>query len=156
MVVTRSDRRGKAKLVQPNNREQATVIKYINISGWCIPLFIIIKGTYHLSNQTIESGFPNDWVVKPTPSKWTNNKTGLDWIQYFNRYTKSRSTGVHRMLIINGHESYISVEFNEYYKVNNIITISMPVYSSHILQLLDVGLYSPLKSAYGHQISLFI
>ena len=77
-------------------------------------------------------------------------------VQANNKHTKSRSTGVHRMLIINGHESYMSAEFNKYCKVNNIITISMPVHLSHILQLLDVGLYSPLKSAYNHQISLFI
>ena len=55
MVVTRSDRRRKAKSVQPGNREWAIVIEYINTLGWCIPPFVIIKGIYHLSNWTIES-----------------------------------------------------------------------------------------------------
>ena len=150
IVVTRSDRRGKAKSVQPGNREQAIVIEYINSSGWCIPLFVIVKGTYHLSNWTTESGFPDDQVIKPTPNEGTNNETGLDWIQHFNKHTKSRSTGVHRMLIIDNYESYMSAEFNKYCKVNNIITISIPTYSSHILQSLDVGLYSPLKLAYNY------
>ena len=60
------------------------------------------------------------------------------------------------MLIIDGHESHISAEFDEYCKVNNIVTVSMPAHSSHLLQPLDVGLYSPLKPAYGYQINLFI
>ena len=60
MVVTRSDRCGKAKLVQPGNREWATVIECINLLNWYIPSFVIIKGTYHLSNWTTESGFPDD------------------------------------------------------------------------------------------------
>ena len=156
MVVTRSDRREKAKSVQPGNREWATVIECINSSGWCIPPFVIVKGVYHLSNWTTESGFPDDWVIKPTPNGWTNNETGLDWIQHFDKHTKSRSTGGYRMLIIDGHESHISAEFDQYCKDNNIITVSMPAHSSHILQPLDVALYSPLKRAYDHQINLFI
>jgi hypothetical protein len=32
----------------------------------------------------------------------------------------------------------------------------MPPHSSHLLQPLDVALYSPLKHAYGNQINLFI
>ena len=50
----------------------------------------------------------------------------------------------------------MSVEFNNYYKLNNIITISMPAHLSHLLQLLDVGIFLSLKAAYGHQINLFI
>ena len=45
MVVTRSDRRGKAKSVQPGNREWATVIECINAKGWCIPPFVVIQGS---------------------------------------------------------------------------------------------------------------
>lgn len=78
MVVTRADRRGKAKSVQPGNQEWATVIECINAKGWCIPPFVIIQGAYHLANWTTESGFPGDWVIKPTPNGWTDNETSLD------------------------------------------------------------------------------
>ncbi|MBD4413537.1 hypothetical protein GUG95_20060, partial [Xanthomonas citri pv. citri] len=44
----------------------------------------------------------------------------------------------------------------QYCKDNKIITISMPPHSSHLLQPLDVALYSPLKRAYGDEINLFI
>ena len=60
------------------------------------------------------------------------------------------------MLIIDSHENHISAEFDEYCKVNNIVTVSIFIYSFYLLQLLDVGLYSFLKPAYGYQINFFI
>jgi hypothetical protein len=55
-------------------------------------------------------------------------------------------------LILDGHESHHSDEFEEYCKENNIITLCMPPHSSHLLQPLDVGCFSPLKKAYGRHI----
>jgi hypothetical protein len=156
MVVTRSDRHGKAKSIQPGNREWATVIECINAKGWCIPPFVIVQGAYHLANWTTESGFPPSWIIKPTPNGWTDNETGLDWIRHFDKHTKQRAKGVYRMLILDGHESHVSAEFEQYCKEHNIIPISMPPHSSHLLQPLDVGLFSPLKRAYGDEINLFI
>lgn len=156
MVVTRVDRRGKAKSVQPGNREWATAIECINASGLWIPPFVIVQGAYHLASWATESGFPNDWVIKPTPNRWTDNETGLEWIKHFNKHTKPKRDADYRMLIIDGHESHVSAEFDQYCKNNKIITVSMPPHSSHLLQPLDVALYSPLKRAYGDEINLFI
>ena len=78
MIITRLNRHEKAKSIQPNNQEWATIIECINASSWCIPPFIIVKGTYHLSNWTTDSGFLDNWVIKPTANRWINNKTGLD------------------------------------------------------------------------------
>ena len=50
MVVTRSDRRGKRKRIQPGNREWATAIACINAEGRDIPPFLVVKGTVHLAN----------------------------------------------------------------------------------------------------------
>jgi hypothetical protein len=60
------------------------------------------------------------------------------------------------MLVLDGHESHHSFEFETYCKDNNIITLCLPPHSSHLTQPLDVGLFSPLKRAYGDQINLFI
>ena len=60
------------------------------------------------------------------------------------------------MLIIDNHNNYIFIKFNEYCKFNNIIIINMFAYSFHLLQLLNVGLYLFLKFAYNCQINLFI
>ena len=55
-------------------------------------------------------------------------------------------------MILDGHESHHSTEFELYCQQNNIITLCMPPYSSHLLQPLDVGCFGPLKQAYGRQV----
>jgi hypothetical protein len=73
------------------------------------------------------------------------------WLKHFNAYTKERSVGTHRLLVIDGHESHNSLDFRQYCKDNRILTIGMPPHSSHLLQPLDVGCFAPLKKAYGRQ-----
>jgi hypothetical protein len=55
------------------------------------------------------------------------------------------------LLVIDGHESQNSLEFQQYCKDNKIITLCMPLHLSHLLQPLDVGCFLPLKKAYGRQ-----
>jgi hypothetical protein len=156
MVVTRADRRGRGKAVQPGNREWATAIACINGEGWSIPPFLIVQGVNHLANWYTEGGLPHDWVIKPTSNGWTNNETGLEWIKHFDKHTAARAKGPYRMLVLDGHESHESAQFQEYCKTHNIITLGLPPHSSHLTQPLDVGCFSVLKRAYGRQLEIFI
>jgi hypothetical protein len=54
---------------------------------------------------------------------------------------------------MDGHESHNSHKFHKYCKEEKIIVLCMPPHSSHLLQPLDVGCFSPLKRAYGDEIS---
>ena len=49
LVVTRLERRGRLKAIQPGNREWVTLIAAINAAGWTIPPFLVFAGQYHLS-----------------------------------------------------------------------------------------------------------
>jgi len=60
------------------------------------------------------------------------------------------------MLVLDGHESHESVEFQDYCKSHNIVTLGLPAHSSHLTQPLDVGCFSVLKRMYGWQIEGFI
>ena len=117
-----------------------------------MPPFIIIAGKNHLISWYKNSGFPNDWVIAITENSWTINERGIDWIQHFEKYTKSRSIGGYRLLVLDGYKSHYSDEFEEYYKEHNIITLCIPAHSSHLLQPLDIGCFGPLKKAYSQQI----
>jgi hypothetical protein len=64
--------------------------------------------------------------------------------------------GAHRLLILDGHESHHSLEFQELCKENDIYTLCMPPHSSHLLQPLDVGCFSLLKRAYSREIEALI
>jgi hypothetical protein len=152
VVVTRAERRAKAKTVQPGNREWATVIQGVCADGWCMPPFILLKGAVHLASWYSETDLPADWVIRTTPNGWTDNETGLEWIRHFDKHTAARRVGAWRMVVLDGHESHYSAEFERFCKDKNIIPLYMPPHSSHLLQPLDVGLFAPLKRAYGRQI----
>ncbi len=152
MVVTSSERRGRPKLAQPGNREWVTGIQGINSQGWAIPPFIIVAGQHHLTNWYEDSTLPPDWVIATTHNGWTTNEKGVEWIQHFEKHTKARTCGTYRLLIMDGHESHHSTEFELFCKDHNIITLCMPPHSSHILQPLDIGCFGPLKKAYGREI----
>ncbi|RYN80126.1 hypothetical protein AA0117_g3420 [Alternaria alternata] len=100
LVVTRSERRGRPKAIQPGNR--------------------------------------------------------VAWLKHFNAYTKTRVVSARRLLVLNGHKSHHSLEFQELCKENNIYTLCMPPHSSHLLQPLDVGCFSPLKRAYSREVESLI
>jgi hypothetical protein len=130
------------------------VIQGVGVTGFCVPPYIVVAGKYHLSTWYEDDTIPRDWRIATSPNGWTMNEIGFDWIQHFDRYTKTRKSGGYRILFKDGHESHHSLEFELYCKENNIITLCMPPYSSHILQPLDVGCFGPLKKAYGRQVEL--
>ena len=157
IVVTQADQKGRCKKVQSGNKEWATAIACINIEGCDILPFLIVKDAYHLANwYSREDALPNDWVVKSTYNGWTNNETGLEWIQHFQKHTIERTRGGYRLLILDRHESHISPAFEEYCKFHNIVTISLPPHSSHLLQLLDVRYFGVLKCCYSQELEIFI
>jgi hypothetical protein len=53
------------------------------------------------------------------------------------------------MLILDGHGSYLTVEFDRTCTENNIIPVCMPPHSSYLLQLLDVSCFAVIKWKYG-------
>ena len=54
--------------------------------------------------------------------------------------------------MFDGHESHVSLEFLEYCKSNKIVAICMPPHSTHLLQPLDVGVFSPLQHYYSAEV----
>jgi hypothetical protein len=150
-VVTGSERRLAPKAVQPGNREWVTVIQGASAEGWILPPFIIFAGTYHLT-AWYDEDLPASWVIALSENGWTTNEIGLEWLKHFDQYTRDRSQGAYRLLILDGHESHESLQFKLYCKEQRIITLCMPSHSSHLLQPLDIGCFGPLKKAYGDQI----
>ena len=156
VVVTGSERRGRPLAQQPGNREWVTSIMAINAMGRSIPPFIIFGGKYHLSSWYEEPSTPRDWVFAMSENGWTNNELGVKWLQHFDKHTKGGTVGEYRLLIIDGHESHDSLAFRQLCEESKIITLCMPPHSSHKLQPLDVGCFSPLKKAYGKEIEHLI
>lgn len=73
-------------------------------------------------------------------------------MKHFSQYTAARTTGVYRLLILDGYSSQATPDFDQCCAENKIITFCMPLYTSHLLQPLDVSYYSPIKRAYERQV----
>jgi hypothetical protein len=43
----------------------------------------------------------------------TTNEIGVEWLKYFNAHIKARVVGTRRLLVLDGHESHHSLEFQE-------------------------------------------
>ena len=156
MIVTRADRRGRGKQLQPGNREWATAIECVSSDGFILPSFLIIQGKNHLASWYVGTDLPSSWVVKTSPNGWTDNDTAIDWIQHFDKHTEIRRKGIYRMIVLDGHKSHLSAQFEEFCKEKNIITLCLPAHSSHLTQPLDIGCFSILKRSYGKQLEAFI
>jgi hypothetical protein len=155
-VITGSERAGRPVSVQPGNREWVTVIESVLSSGWSLPLMIIFEGKVHISTWYTDT-LPLDWTLGVSNKGWTDDSLGVAWlIEVFEKHTKDRTREVSRLLILNGHRSYSSPEFDLFYLEHFIITLCMPLHSSHLLQPLDVSCYTVLKQSYGRQIEEYI
>jgi hypothetical protein len=150
-VITGANK-GKPVSVQPGNREWVTVIDCISSYGHSVPPVIIFEGKVHQSTWYSDT-LPLDWVIGVSENGWTDNELGLKWLEHvFEKYTVHCTKGVYRLLILDGHGSHVTPEFDLFCKEHSIITLCMPPHSSHLLQPLDVGCFAVLKQSYGRQI----
>lgn len=149
-VVTGTDRAGRPRTTQPGNREWVTVIETVCARGFSIPPLVILEAVMHQSIWYENGLLPYDWSIGVSENGWTNNGLGQFWLEnIFDKYTKDRTIGRYRLLILDGHGSHVTPEFDQYCLDHSIIVLCMPAHSSHLLQPFDVGCFSVLKRSYG-------
>jgi hypothetical protein len=121
-------------------REWATNIDIISGVGTAFKGFFVIKGKNvlrDLINYIIES----DCTVAVTDNGWFNDMMVMNYIKYFNKYTEP--IGDYRLLILDRYGSHATFQFRKYAHDNKIILLYLPAYTTHRLQLLDVGIFGP-------------
>ncbi|EED13708.1 pogo transposable element, putative [Talaromyces stipitatus ATCC 10500] len=148
-VITGSDRYNRPNILQPGDREWVTAIEAVNSIGWALPSYIIFKAKKYTRLGWFED-LPDDWKINISDNGWTTDKIGLEWLKtHFIPLIDGRTSGKYWMLILDGHGSHLTAEFDHTCTKNNIIPVCMPPHSSHLLQPLDVGCFAVLKRHYG-------
>ncbi|CBF88708.1 hypothetical protein AN0826.2 [Aspergillus nidulans FGSC A4] len=146
-VITKSESCGRRPVLQPGNREWVTAIESISASGWALPI-LIFKGKQY--NQAWFTGLPPDWRFEISTNGWTTNEISLRWLQkQFIPSTEHRTRGRYQLLVLDGHGSHLTPEFDQICTDHNIIPLCMPAHSSHLLQPLDIGCFAVLKRSYA-------
>ena len=154
-VVTRAETVGRPALLQPGNHEWVTAIECVNAMGWALPPCIVFKGKSHIQAWYEDDALPHDWRIELSDNGWTTDQIGLSWLQnIFIPTTNGHMTGKYRLLILDGHGSHLTPQFDQICNQNNIVPICMPAHSSHLLQPLDVGCFAVLKRTYGRLVDV--
>jgi hypothetical protein len=80
---------------------------------------------------------------------YMNTVLGIEFIKFFDTATQDVAAEGPRLLHVDGHGSHISLPFLHYAKEHDIIVLGYPPHCTHLLQGLDVIIFSPLKHAYA-------
>ncbi|EAQ92238.1 hypothetical protein CHGG_00473 [Chaetomium globosum CBS 148.51] len=137
-------------VIQPGNREWTTVIECINATGWALDPLIIFEGKVHISSWYDISALPKTWRIGVGDNGWTTDELTFAWLrEAFEPQTRNRTVGRYRLLILDGHASHSTPEFDKFCTEHRILTECMPPHSSHCLQPLDASCFAVLKRTYG-------
>jgi hypothetical protein len=119
-VVTRAEYYGRRRLLQPGNREWVTTIEAICADGYSLPPCIILKGKVAMADWF--QNLPQDWRFEVSDNGWTTDAISLRWLQrLFIPSTNSRVRGRFRLLILDGHGSHLTPQFDRICAENDII-----------------------------------
>lgn len=141
----------------PSNRQLATSIEAISAGGdWVKPPFLVVKGKVHLRQWYQVPELPGDTQIAVTDSGYSNDEVAFAWIKFFNENTKKIGSSAWRLLIIDGHTTHTTYEFIQYANDNNIEVFGLPPHLTHLLQPLDVVIFSPIKYRYSEAVSKLI
>jgi hypothetical protein len=111
-VVTQADLYSRRRLLQPGNREWVTAIKAICADGYSLPPCVIFKGKVAIAGWFTDN-LPKDWRIEVSDNGWTMDEIGLYWLQkIFIPSTNSRIHGWFQLLILDGHSSHPTPQFN--------------------------------------------
>ena len=155
LVVGSSEVNSKAVYVKGNqSRTWTTFIKCINAAGRALTPLVIFKGA-SVQQQWFSSEFNKPWFFTTSENGWTSNEIALEWLQrVFIPETSSADNSEMRVLIVDGHGSHTTEDFMYECFRENIYLLFLPAHSSHVLQPLDLGIFSSLKNAYRKRIGL--
>jgi hypothetical protein len=126
------------------NYEYIIVVEAISADGHYILPFIIFRGKCILAGWFNVCDEP-DYTIGMSDSGYINNLLAFQWIQYFDHHIKCRMLGVKHLLLCNRYGSYITYKFINFCQKNDIILYFLPLHISHLLQLLDIGVFQAYK-----------
>jgi len=124
-----------------------SVIETIAADGHSIEPYVIYVGKEPQNNWFLPSNQLPNWIWAFSPKGWTDNELGLDWLRKC-FLPRTEREGKTRILILDNHDSHITGEFQYLCYQANVKLVWIPPHTSHILQPLDVGPFSPLKDYY--------
>jgi hypothetical protein len=153
LVVGSSERRSIQKK-QPGSRAWTSFIECISATGKALLPLVIFKGKsvqqQWFPTDSIELNTYKGWEVTATENAWTSDETALEWLEKV--FLPQTATLEPRLLILDGHGSHETTDFMYSCFQNNVYLLFLPPHTSHVLQPLDLSVFSSLKSHYRKEV----
>jgi transposase-like protein len=127
-----------------------TMIACINAIGNSIPPMLIFPRVNFKQHMLI--GAPNGSIGGANPSGWSTEGLFVDFMKHFIRHVKP-TTDKPVLLILDNHETHISIESLNLAKENGVVMLTFPPHTSHKLQPLDRTVFGPYKGYYNSGVS---
>ena len=135
----------------PGNQEWVSFLETISAAETKTRPLVIFKGQAAQTSWFTHEEVP-DWIYTTSDRGWTANHVAINWLNEL-FLPETRRGEQPRMLLLDGHGSHTTVEFQWICKQNNVHVVYIPPHSSHVLQPLDLSCFSAVKSHYRKQIS---
>lgn len=134
---------------RPEQREWVSVIECISAIGKALVPLVIFKGKSVQQQWFLPHKTP-DWYYTSSDNAYTTNDLGLQWLReiFIPQTTTDLNKREYRLLILDGHRSHCTTEFMWECHQNKIIPYYLIAHASHILQPLDLCVFSSLKRSY--------
>ena len=124
-----------------------TCIGACNAIGNSIPPFLVHKGKHLTEDLTVGASAGCGFTI--TESGGSNSQVFQTYLKdHFMKFAV-RNDDKHILILYDGSSTHISVELIEWSLSKKIVLFVLPPHSSHLLQPLDVGCFSPLKKAFN-------
>ena len=123
------------------SREWITVVECTCADSSMLPPLVIYKGKGLYRGWFTEVDDQNAKFAHSDKGYMTD-KLAIEWLQAFDMATKEHAQGQPRFLLMDGHHTHYSLKMIRYAVENNIIMMSYPGHSTHLLQPLDVSLFT--------------
>ena len=139
---------------QPGSRNWTTFVECISATGVVLPSLVIMKGKTVQQQHYLEDLKPYaDWKFTVTEKGWIDDDTALEWLLKVFIPGTQVSANERRLLVVDGHYSYTTDEYMWACYQNNIQLLFLPPHTSHVLQPLDLTVFSVLKRAYRQELN---
>ena len=147
-VLCRRGRRN-PRVTHDRGRELVTVVGTISAARQSLsPLIIYRRKALYLGWYTNLTEKESNYKFSYSPKGWIDDRLALLWLETIFEPQTATVAGDTRLLIIDGHGSHITYAFVKFC-VEHSILLLLPSPSTHLLQPLDVGLFSPYQHFYG-------
>jgi DDE superfamily endonuclease/Tc5 transposase DNA-binding domain len=153
LVVGSAEKRSIQKKT-PGSRTWTSFLECISATGVSLPPLVMFKG-----KSVQQQWFPEDltlfegWEFTATDNGWTTDKTAVEWLEkIFIPLTQPSRPQEKRLLVLDGHGSHETTDFMYLCFQHNIHLLFLPPHTSHVLQPLDLSVFSSMKRFYRKEI----